>query len=161
MNCFQDVYITCTVTPTSVTHQHYQSVPISIIWKGRYMKFPNCCGIVTEGIQDEQFQDIKKPSNPFFSRIKSVHSSLHCWTIVPWKFQVVFLDLYRSLFYLPFNRVLNRLSGSRKSHRALLLNSMAEFQVGRGCPSDGWMNMWQMFTDVYPNWLSWCSWWDV
>ena len=52
----------------------------------------------------------------------------------------VLLGSLRSLLYLPINRVPTRLSGSRNSHRALLLNSMAEFQVVRGCHIlDGWI----------------------
>ena len=71
-----------------------------------------------------------------------------------------FLGSLRSLLYLPINRVLNRLSDPE------VPQGIANQLYGR-VPGDswvpylGWMNMWQMFTDVYPNWLSWCSWWDV
>lgn len=145
-------------------HQRYQSVPISIIWKGRYMKFPNCCGIVTEGIQDEQFQD-KSHQIQIFSRIKSVHSSLHCWTIVSLENPGVLLDLYEACFI---------------SHQpgAVGLSAVGTPELPQGIATqlygrvpgwwvpyrtDGWIcaDVAYPFTPVLPKLVEWCSWWDV
>lgn len=121
------------------------------------MKFPNCCGIVTEGIQDEQFQDknhqihLSPGSNQY---------------IVACNVGSLFLGNSRSFFWIftklvvsPINRVLSgcRLSEPRNFPRALLLNSMAEFQVG-GCHigrMDEYVQMWPTrLPPCYPNWLS-------
>ena len=78
--------------------------------------------------------------------------------LFPWKIQA-FCWIFTKLVLSPINRVLSgcRLSEPRNFPRALLLNSMAEFQVG-GCHigrMDEYVQMWPTrLPPCYPNWLS-------